>query len=345
MNKRIYLLLLLCLLFVSACTQDNENTHEVTEQSISEKETQVATEAVSTELTKSNVLRVAGMKGATSMGMAKLIHDERDKNESMYTFEIVTSADEIVPKLLQGEVEIAALPVNVASNLYGKTSGGVRVIAVNTLGVLRVLDTGVGIESVPDLIGKEIMMTGQGTVPEFSLRAILEKYGLSADTDLQIEWKSEPGEVVAHLAKDGGIAILPQPFATAALGKVEGLQSVIDLTEAWETSGLKGQFVTGVFVVRSEFASNNEEAVRQFLADYRTSVEFVKANPKDAGEMIGNLEIVEAPIAAKAIPEMPLVIITGDKMKEAVQGFLEVLWEQDPKSVGGTVPDDEFYFR
>lgn len=296
-------------------------------------------------------VNVMALKGPTAMGMVKLMDDADSGNVDTenYSFEIAASADEVTPKLIQGETDIAAVPANLASVLYNKTEGQIQVLAVNTLGVLYIVENGDSIHSVSDLAGRTIYASGKGSTPEYALNFILEKNGLTPGTDVTIEWKSEHSECVSALAQDPeGIAMLPQPFVTTAQAKNPNLKVALDLTEEWdkvmENEETKSSLLTGVVVVRKEFAEENPEAVEDFMDRYADSVEYVNDNVEDAAKLVGNYDIVTEDVAVKAIPECNIVCITGEDMKEQLSGYLAVLKDANPESIGGELPGDDFYY-
>ena len=296
-------------------------------------------------------VNVMALKGPTAMGMVKLMDDADSGNVDTenYSFEIAASADEVTPKLIQGEADIAAVPANLASVLYNKTEGQIQVLAVNTLGVLYIVENGDSIQSVSDLAGRTIYASGKGSTPEYALNFILEKNGLTPGTDVTVEWKSEHSECVSALAQDPeGIAMLPQPFVTTAQAKNPNLKVALDLTEEWdkvmENEETKSSLLTGVVVVRKEFAEENPEAVEDFMERYADSVEYVNDNVEEAAELVGNYDIVAADVAVKAIPECNIVCITGEDMKEQLSGYLTVLKDANPESIGGELPGDDFYY-
>lgn len=296
------------------------------------------------EKTDGTTVRVGALKGPTALGMLGLM-DSCEKGESGAdcVFTLAGSADELTPAILQGELDIAAVPVNLASVLYNRTEGAVRLAAVNTLGVLYIVETGTEITSLADLRGKTLYATGKGSTPEFTLRRLLSQSGLDPDSDLTLEFKSEPAEVVAALKQSGGAAMLPQPYVTAAAANVEGLRTALSLTEEWERLGNGSQLVTGVLVVRSEFADAHPELVKTFLAEYEASTKFVNENVSEAAQLAEKYDIIKAPVAEKAIPECNITFLTGEKMEAAVRGCLEVFYEQDARSVGGSLPGDGFF--
>ena len=262
-------------------------------------------------------VNVMALKGPTAMGMVKLMDDADSGNVDTenYSFEIAASADEVTPKLIQGETDIAAVPANLASVLYNKTEGQIQVLAVNTLGVLYIVENGDSIHSVSDLAGRTIYASGKGSTPEYALNFILEKNGLTPGTDVTIEWKSEHSECVSALAQDPeGIAMLPQPFVTTAQAKNPNLKVALDLTEEWdkvmENEETKSSLLTGVVVVRKEFAEENPEAVEDFMDRYADSVKYVNDNVEEAAKLVGNYDIVTEDVAVKAIPECNIVCIT-----------------------------------
>lgn len=336
--RKIALFLALCLM-LSACSSPAVSSED---GSSSSEVLTASSEAVSADKT---TVRLAGMKGPTTMGMVKLLSDSENKEtQNDYDFFLAGSADEITPKLIKGELDLAAVPVNLASVLYNKTEGEIRLLAVNTLGVLYIADTTGEISSVADLFGKTVYATGKGSTPEYTLRHILSENGIDPDSDVTLEFKSEPAEVVALLKENGGVAMLPQPFATAAKSQVEGIKIVLDLTEEWDKLDSGSSLITGVLVGRNEFIENHPEETAAFLSEYAASTEFVNQNVSDAAALIENYGIVKAAIAEKAIPACNITFIDGEEMKNDVSGYLEVLLEQNPQSVGGNLPADDFYY-
>ncbi|MDO4739081.1 MAG: ABC transporter substrate-binding protein [Eubacteriales bacterium] len=302
--------------------------------------------SVSFAQTEPAAVRVASLKGPTSMGMVKLmIDDSESATQQDYEFTVAGAANEIVPLIAQDAIDIALIPCNLASTLYNNT-GKIEVAAVNVLGVLYIVENGESVQSIEDLKGQTIFSTGKGTTPEYGLRHVLAKAGIDPDKDVTIEYKSEAAEVLAAI-KTGlcSVAMLPQPFVTAAMSQVEGLRVALDLTEEWDKVDRTGSMVTGTVVVRKGFLEENPEAFETFLAEYAASTEYVNANPADETvcQWIDQLDIAKAAIAAKAIPECNIVCITGEEMKEAVSGYLTALHSQNPDAVGGKLPDDAFY--
>ncbi len=292
-------------------------------------------------------IRIAGLKGPTTIGLVKVIEDaENDKTHNDYEFTVAGTADEITPLLLKGELDMAAVPANLASVLYNNSNGKIVTVAINTLGVVYIVEKGDTIADLSDLRGKTIYATGQGSTPEYALRYILKENGIDPDKDVNIQFKSQPDEVVALLKKsDSGIAMLPQPYVTVASNNVEGLEVKIDLNKEWEKLETESMFLTGVMVARREFLEENEEAVGEFLKEYKASTEWVNANVDEAAALVEKVGIVKAPIAKKAIPFCNITYIDGGKMQTALSGYLKVLYDMNPKAVGGKLPNEEFYYK
>lgn len=218
-----------------------------------------------------------------------------------------------------------------------------------TLGVLYIVESGDTVQSVEDLRGKTIYASGKGSTPEYVLNYILSQNGIDPDTDVTIEWKSEHAECLSALMSEGnGIAMLPQPFVTTAQTKSDNIRVALDLTNEWDKlqvdSDTPSALITGVAVVRTEFAEEHPEAVTAFMEHYKESVNFVNENTSDAAQLIGSYDIVPAAVAEKALPACNIVYITGNEMKNKLSGYLNVLFEQNPKAVGGNVPGDDFYY-
>lgn len=292
-------------------------------------------------------MRIAGLQGPTTMGMVKLMKDQESMESPLYEVTMYGAADEIVPLLTKGELDAAAIPANLAATLYQKTEGQIQVAAVNTLGVLYVVTTGDEVASVADLAGKTIYSTGKGTTPEYVLNYILSENGIDPAKDVTIEYKSEATEVLSTLqsAGEGAVAVLPQPYVTAAQAQVEGLTVALDLTEEWNKIDPDSQLITGVLAVRSDYAEQHPEELEVFLADYRSSIEWVTANTADAAQLVAEYGIVaKAPLAEKALPACNITYMDGADMKQALSGYLDVLYQQDAASVGGALPGDDFYY-
>lgn len=299
------------------------------------------------ELSTTDALRVAGLKGPTTMGLVNLLSMEEDGTASMdYDLQLYGAADEIVPLLMKGELDMAAIPANLAATLYQKTEGGIQAVAVNTLGVLYVVEKGGDtVQSMADLKGRTILSTGKGTTPEYVLRYLLTQNGIDPDKDVTIEYYSEATEVTAQMANaEDAVAVLPQPYVTAAGLQDETLRVALDLTEEWNKV-CDTQLITGVTVVRKEYAEEHPDVVAAFLTDYAKSVEAANTDLDGTAALCEEQGVVaKAAIAKKALPECNIVCLTGDELKTNASAYLQVLFDADPKAVGGAMPDDDFYW-
>ena len=289
-------------------------------------------------------INVGVIKGPTGIGTVELMEkSEKGETEGLYNISVAASADEVNGKIAKGELDIAAVPTNVAPLLYNKDNGAYSVLAVNTLGVLYVLENGNTVNSVQDLSGKTIYMAGQGAVPEYVINYILEKNGID---DTEIVFMTEHTEAAAALA-DGraDIVILPEPNVTAAMMQNENIRIALDLTEEWKNvSG--NDMAMGCIIVRNDFLKDNKEAVDTFLDEYEDSIEYVNENTAEAAQLVEKYGIMaSAKAAEKAIPNCNIVYIDGDDMKNILSDFYGVLYEANPKSIGGTLPGADFYYE
>ena len=294
-------------------------------------------------------VRVAALKCPSSIGMIKLIDEAGEISANSFSFEILASPDEIVPKIVQGKLDIAAVPPNLSSVLHNNTQGKVRVIAVSTLGMMYIVEKGETIASIEDLRGKTIDASFKGMSPEYDLNYILNANGINPETDITIEWRSEHAQSVAALAADKtSIAALPQPFAAAAQMLDGNIRIALDMNKEWEKLQKKsdnpGALISGVIIARAEFIEKNPAAVSGFLDRYAASVEFVNNNTGEAAALAGKYNIIPADVAQKAIPYCNITFIEGIEMKEKLSGYFRVLFEQNPQSVGGALPSEAFYF-
>ncbi len=334
----ILLVLLLAFSLFTACGQPEENGGENPAEEVAAAD-----------------FSIGALKGPTSMGLAKLINDaDPAKAESdakpislsnNYTYTLAGSPDELTPAFVKGDLDIICVPANLAAVLCQKMEGNVKVLGINTLGVIYIVDTDGSISAVDDLRGKTVVAAGQGSTPEYALRFILSENGIDPDKDVNIQWKSEHAECVSALASgQASVAMLPQPFVTVAQNKIEGLNASLDLTKEWDKLGVDSSLITGVTIVRGDVAQGFGPQLENFMKDYAASVDYVNANPAEAAAIIGDLGIVDAAVAEKAIPYCNIVCITGNEMKEKLSGYLKVLFDANPASVGGALPDENFYF-
>ena len=303
-------------------------------------------EEAAAPLSVTEPLRIAGLKGPTTMGLVNLLSMEQAGTAAMdYDLQLYGAADEIVPLLIKGELDMAAIPANLAATLYQKTSGGIQAVAVNTLGVLYVVEQGDTVHSMADLKGRTILSTGKGTTPEYVLRYLLTANGLDPDKDVDIQYYSEATEVTAQMAStQDAIAVLPQPYVTAAGLKDDTLRVALDLTAEWDKVA-DTQLITGVTVVRKAYAEEHPDVVAAFLADYAQSVNAANTDLDGTAALCEEQGVVaKAAIAKKALPNCNIVCLTGEELKADVSGYLQVLYDADPAAVGGALPGEDFYW-
>ena len=320
MKKLVSMLLALTLVLIMGCAQAEDSTSETT------------------------AVRIGALKGPTSMGMAQMLKDAADGN-SNYQFTIAGAPDEITALLVKGELDVAAVPSNLASVLYNNTNGGVKVAMINTLGILYVVEAGDTVNSVADLKGRTVYSSGRGATPEYSVDYILSQNGIDPETDVTVEFKSEHTELAAALQSGtADLAVLPEPFVTTVLAGNDNLRVALNLNEEWDKVSDGSGMVTGVLVVRSEFAEQHPDELTALLEAYEQSVKLVNENPAEAAAIIEQNGIAKAAVAEQAIPKCNIVFISGNEMRTKVEGFLEILFDMNPKAVGGALPGDDFYY-
>lgn len=291
-------------------------------------------------------IRLRGLQGPTSMGLAPLVTNAQAGEESFKVdFEVVASPEEIVPLLIKGECDFAAVPANLSSTIYNKTEGEIVVLAINTLGVLDIVERGNTVQSISDLRGKKLYASGEGSVPEYVIRLLLEKSGLDPDSDVEMEWLSEHSAIVAKLeAEEDSVAMLPQPFVTIAQKQLTDLRLALDLNDDWTELIPEAGLVMGVLVAQKSFVEDNSQAVDAFLDSYEEAIDYTNNKPKEASEMIAALDIFNAAVAEEAIPYSNIYYEDGNDMKDSLSGFFALLHGMNPQSVGGELPPETFYY-
>ena len=289
-------------------------------------------------------INISVLNGTTGFGAAKLMSAANNNETTLnYNFSVETDASVITAGLINGDVDIAALPTNAASVVYNKTQGGVRVLALNTLGVLYVVENGNTITSVNDLEGKTVFCPAQN--PAFVMEYVAKLAGVNVTIDTTY---AQPAALMQFVAAspEGTIAVLPEPVLSVAMSKNANLTTVLDLTAEWGAQTSESQLVQGCIVVRTEFLENHPKEVEEFLKDYETSVEFVNTNIAETASLVVELGIYSGAVAVaeKAIPKCNIRFVAGDEMKNALSGFLAAMESINPSSIGGKMPEDDFYY-
>ena len=300
----------------------------------------------------SDVVNVSLLKGPTGMGAVMLMKaQEEGESEGNYNFTIESAADDVVSKVVNGETDIAAVPSNAAAALYNKTEGNVEIAAVNAMGMLYFLQTGDDVKSVTDLAGKTITSSGQGAVPEYVVNYILEKSGTENVTVDYMQTHQELATAAAAGEVDD--VILPEPFVEIALAKNPNLRVALDISKCYDEyagienkeEGMPNTLPMGALIVRKDFAESNPQAVDTFLKEYEKSVAEVNSDPQTASQYVVEYGILDSqPVAEKAIPKSNIYYIDGEEMKNIMANFLDVMNNANPKSIGGKIPDDDFYY-
>ena len=297
------------------------------------------------------------LSGPTGMGAAKMLADNDEayaqveagtyEGGTLLRYEVTLGSDpanDIVPRLTNGELDIAAIPTNLAATLYNRTDGGIKLLALNTLGVLHILENGDTVNSLADLEGRTLYATGQGSNPEYVLNYLLEANGLDPAADVDIQWLASE-ELTARMASgDIDLCMLPVPAATTVMMQNSDVRDAIDLNDAWTESGAQGTFTMGCLVARTEWLEGNSELVPGILEEYAASIDYANSNPEEAAALIEQYGIVpKAAVAQAAIPQANMVCVTGEDMK-GIADYYQVLFDADPTSIGGAIPGEDFYY-
>ncbi len=292
------------------------------------------------------------LNGPTGVGAAWLIeHYGQDSaaEDALFTLNTTVTADnsDVTANLVNRSADIAALSTNVAANLSAKSDGAIQVLAVNTLGVLYILEKGDTVQSMADLAGKTLLApsTGKGANPEYILNYLLEQNGV-APSQVDIQWMT-PQEITAQMtSSEAGICMLPVPAATALLIQDSGVREALSLSQVWDELD-QGSLPMGCIVARTEFIEENPQVVEDFLAKYAESIAYMTdpENLEAAAQLVAEQEITaNAAVAQAAIPQCNLTCVTGEEMKNMLERYYQVLFQADPDSIGGSLPYDSFYY-
>lgn len=333
MNKKwwMHLLALLTICFlVSALTGCGSKTKQTSKS----KDTAVKT-------------NVSMVKGFSSISMVNLMEkNEKGKAANNYQFSVATAPDEVMSKLVTQEIDIAAVPTNMAASLYQKTKGNVVMLAVNTLGVVKVVTTDPSIKRLEDLKGKSVVGAGQGAIPEYTFNDILAKKGLKPQQDIQISYKPGHEEVASLISSNQvQIATLPEPTLSQVMATNKKVRVIADLNTEWEALHPNTIMAQGCVVVTKKFLEKHPQAVTRFMKEYQASAQKVHSDLQGTSTLCDKFNIIPEKVAKTAIPKSHQVFVTGKEAEKKLTPFFKVLYEANPKSVGGAVPDSAFYYQ
>ncbi|MBR1779158.1 MAG: ABC transporter substrate-binding protein [Clostridia bacterium] len=302
-----------------------------------------------TKESKKSAIKLVALKGPTSLGLVEL-WDKSDEgaNENKYDINVVGEPAEAIAKLASGDADVGLVPTNMASILYNKTSGNVKLAAINALGGLYIVSNNKDIKEVRNLKGRKIYVSGQGATPEYALRYVLQKNDLEVGRDVFLEYnKAEHSELASQvISEDVDIALLPEPFVTQVTEKNSNIKVALNLTKEWDRSSeSKDNLTMGCIIVRKNLIEDKKDSFDRFLDDYKNSVEYVDTNLEGASQLADKYGIMQKEIAIKALPKCNIVFIEGEEMKNKVINFLKVLFDFEPKSIGGKMPSEDFYYK
>jgi NitT/TauT family transport system substrate-binding protein len=277
--------------------------------------------------------KIYAIAGPTGVGMVNLMES--------YDISLSSAPEEVVGKIANNEADIAAVPTNVASTLYKKLNGELKVLCINTLGVLYIMDKDGAVKSFADLEGKTIYTMGEGSNPQYTLEYLLKKNNVNAT----VKFAADNDELIAKMASgEAEIAMVPQPAATSAAAKT-GFKIALDVNAEWEKVNSDCKLIMGCVIVRNEYLEANPNTVDALLKDYKASIEKVNADVPAAAALCEQYKIIPAAaIAEKAIPKCNIVYMDGAEMKQGLEGYLQILFDANPKSIGGKMPAAEFYY-
>lgn len=347
-SKNKILLMLVLLLIITAmgvaCTKTETTAPEVVEEVVEEPVEEAVEEPVTEE--EKPVVRLAAMTGPTGIGAVNMI-EKSALGESKFQIEptIVGTPDEIVSKLANDELDLAIIPANLSSVIYNNTGGKIKALAINNLGVLYVLESGDTINSMEDLKGTTVISTGKGTTPEFSLNYLLQANDINPETDLTIEFKTEATEVAQlMISGNANIAVVPEPMVTNIMMKNENVRIALSFNDEWNKVSSDSKLVTGVLVGRTAFLDENSDLISDLLSEYKSSIDTAKSDVANTALLTEKYGIIAAAVAEKAIPNCNLEYIDGDALKTDLSGYLQTLFDANPKAIGGQMPDEGFFY-
>lgn len=291
-------------------------------------------------------VNIGMLKGPTGIGAIQIMSEAEAGNYEGYNCTLTPDVTDIVAKLTNGDLDIGALPTNTAVNLYNKTNGDIQMIDINCLGVLYILENGDSIHTPADLRGRTIYVNGQGSNPEYVINYIIRKAGLEPGVDVDIQFKDASEIATMMISGDADLCMLPVPAVTTILMKNPDVRKALDITEEYAAAADDGsQLTMGCIVARKDFIEKHPEEIALFIKRFRESSGYVLENRAEAAQLVAQYEITgSAEIAEAAIPDCGIVSIEGDDMRPAIEGYLRVLFEASPESLGGAMPGDDFYY-
>lgn len=296
----------------------------------------------------SSSFKVVSIKGPSALSFIKAMKPEikpmvRLGDTVQYTFE--DDEDVLYTRLLEGEFDIADVPMEMAAKLYNN-GAGYQLAAVNTGGYLYLLTNDKTTTNFSDLMGKTVKVVGEDSAFDVVLRYLLLQNGIKLSKDVTLEYTENKEELIKDAAEDDiNYLVLPEPWVSDLLSKNIGYNIAINIQDEWaRVHGTVTLLPQTCLIVKKEIASQKAEAWKLFLEDYMDSIKWINSNQAKTVELLDNREVgIPTELAQEVIPRSNLEYSDALSARLAVDKYLNMFLELSPESIGGKLPNADFY--
>lgn len=278
-------------------------------------------------------------------GSAVSLTHARATKEDACVITFSNSVDEITSLIKSGKADIAALPLNTAAQLYNKTNGGIKIMSITALNSLYLVEKGDIIKKLSDFKGKTVVTSGKGTVFDYYLLYVLKESGIDPETDITIRYLDTYDDVVADAKGENssGLCVVPCNYACEILYAEKGYDTVESFTNILK---LKTEmvFAAECLAVRTEYLEAHPDLVEEFLDFADMSATFITSSARAGLYLIDAKLFADEEKALANVFNCNPVCIQGDELVTLASENLKFLYELDPDSVGGALPDENIYY-
>lgn len=359
----VFIIIILAISALTACAKnDNVTVIEITDEELEDlKEATLDTPLKplqplyderplpkDTRIENDVAIRIGVLRGPNGMGMSYLMEENSlDAYETSYQISFLASADKLATRFTRGDLEFATLPTTVAANLYKETNGEIQLLGVNMLGGFYLVENGTSIQTISDLKNLELSSSSRPATAQYVLEHLLEANAIEENEQPKVNYVVDNLKLSSAIVSgEIDIAMLPEPFLSTLLQRNKGLRVALDLSEEWQDVYGDSILPMGCLVVNKEFALKNPESIARFIQHYKTSVEYVNKNQKEAGLLIEKHKLLNnARQATNSIDRSQITWIDASEVQEDVLKYLEIFLESDKNIIGGEVPDEEFFYQ
>jgi NitT/TauT family transport system substrate-binding protein len=301
---------------------------------------------------KVNTIRLVGTIGPLSVPLAYMVENKvLSSVAENTTLTIWANPIQLQAIVSGGQGDFISLPTNSASTFYNKGIS-LKLLDASIWNILYLITDDQSINSLTDLKDQRVMIPYQGAVPDAMFRYVCQAQGVNPDADINIYYAPDPVQASQFLLSgQDRYVLLSEPSATAVIlnGQSRGLnfRRALNMKTEWEkTSGNQTSTPVAGTIVLGDM-KDNSAVVNTFMNEYKKAVDWMLANPQEAGQ-VGARVLAEqgftAGVLTDSLKNIDWKVVSAREARTDLESFFNALAEVSPDYIGGKLPDAGFYY-